>query len=52
MLREPVATTRAVGDTRVVDRLLQSILLSAVVVGVWVKALGGHTVHVLLLQCR
>ena len=47
-----MATTRASRNTGIVDRLLQAVGWLAVVVAVRVKALGRHTVHVLLLQCR
>jgi hypothetical protein len=48
LLREAVATTRASRNTRVVNRLLQSVLLATVVVAVRVEALRRHTVHVWL----
>lgn len=52
LLGEAVATTRASGNARVVDGLLQSVLLTAVVVAVRVETLRRHTVHVLLVQNR
>ena len=51
LLRKAMTTTRAVRNTRVMDGLLESVGRLSIIVVVRVKALGRHTVHILLLQC-